>query len=806
MVVAILLLAGGLGTELLVSQERARLQQQAVQQGYQRVYALRSRIETELSASLYLASGVEAFIRANRGALDQDEIRRVLAILYARSQTIRNIGIAPGNRIAHVHPLAGNERALGLFYPDNPQQWPAIEKVIRLRTAFLAGPVVLVQGGEGLVYRVPVFLDDGSYWGLISTVIDTARLWKRTGVSELLSGEIHILGKDAQGIGGDTVFGRMADAMHALPLHIDIAVPGGSWRLLGKVPPVTDQGSVLLIRSAGWGVTFLLALGMFQILLNARRLTRLNAELERARDLAEAASRSRAAFLAVMSHEVRTPLNGIMGMTQLLTASGLSTVQADYARTASSCAESLLVMMDDILDYTLVDSGALQLKPEMFELLPLIEECAEPFALQARDKGLEFCWSISPALPLRGCADPVRIRQILGHVLANAIKFTSNGAIGLAVMLDELRPEFLHLTVRDTGIGIRPEDVARLFEPFHQLDASATRRFGGSGLGLSLCHRLLGLMGGRIDVDSQPGQGSSFHLRIPLSQQEGRLTELKAPALKGGTVLLVSASGALRASLEPWLLAWGGHLRCAADGHEALAELDRLGGLAVTPVLTILDIAGLPAGEAFLQRLETDGRLQSCACIRLLAPGSLHVSPSGNDLRRTALLNKPVRPERLARLIDELLTAPEPLVLAETGAAQDAGLSYRVLLVEDNVINQKVALAMLGLLRVRVETAFNGHEAIAALSRSDFDLVLMDLQMPEMDGLSATRLIRDPSSGVRRHDIPIVALTANALETHREECLEAGMNDYLSKPLSQERLLKMLETYLPGLAEVRMPS
>lgn len=800
LLVCVLLVAGGLGTEQRVSQEQTRIRQQAVQEGLQRLYALRARIETELSASLYLASGVEASIRANRGVIKSDEMRRVLAVLYGRSHTIRNIGIAPDNRIAYVYPLSGNERALGLYYPDHPEQWPGIEKVIRLRAPFLAGPIPLVQGGEGLIYRVPVFLDDGSYWGLISTVIETHRLWQRVGLSEESAGRVLIVGKDAQGASGGSVYGVHAAATpdHSW-LSIDIAVPGGNWRLLGQPSVQVAQGNIVLIRLAGGLLTLLLAAGMLYVLINTRRLARLNADLELSRDAAEAANRARGSFLAVMSHEVRTPLNGVMGMTQLLLASGLSPVQADYARTARSCAESLLVIMDDILDYSLIDSGVLHLKEERFDMLALIEDAAEPFVLRARDKGLEFSWIISPALPESACADPVRIRQLVGHVLSNAVKFTSTGAVVLSVGPDEVRPECLHLVVRDTGIGIKAEDLAHLFEPFAQVDSSSTRRFGGTGIGLSLCHRLLALMGGSIEVDSQVDQGSSFHLRIPVRQWQGRLDVSPAVGLLGATVLLVSPSSMLRAALLPWLSVWGAQVREVLNGIEALAELDRLAAIPAVPSLILVDQTEMAGGELLWTRLENDGRLRGCACIRFLASCSVLDVPSGGSQRRVALLPKPVRPASLARVVAALLASSEIADAAPMAdAASDGRGHWRILLVEDNLINQKVALAMLGLLNLQTEVVCNGREAVDALSQGDYDLVLMDLQMPEMDGFEATRIIRDVASGVRRHDIPVIALTANVLESQRDECFAVGMNDFLSKPLAQDRLLEVLSRFLPG--------
>lgn len=802
LIVFVVLLVGGAGTELLVAQKSARQQQQAVQVALQRLYGLRARIETELSASLYLASGVEASIRASRGVLKDEEIRRVLAILYARSHSIRNIGIAPGNRIAFIHPVSGNERALGLYYPDNPQQWPSIEKVIRQRASFLAGPIRLVQGGEGLIYRVPVFLDDGSYWGLISTVIDVDKLWQRSGLTELPAGRISILGKDAEGRSGGLVFGVAPGQDAANLISIDIAVPGGNWRLQEHLA-LTGEGlsGAAGVRVAGWLLTFLASIGVLYLLVNAQRLRRLNAALEVSRDAAEAANRTRASFLAVMSHEVRTPLNGVMGMTQLLLASGLNPSQSDYARTARSSAESLVAIMDNILDYTLIDTGALKLKDEAFELLPLIEDVAEPFALQAHGKGLEFSWAISPALPERVTADSVRIGQVLGQVLSNAVKFTTSGAVVLSVTPDEIRSDCLLCIVRDTGIGIDAKDQKTLFEPFSQVDSSSTRRFGGTGIGLSLCYHLLKLMGGSIRVDSELGQGTSVYLQIPLKSPQGRVDALPCASLQDAFVMLVSPGSSVRTSLEPWLNAWGARLVLASDGQEALAELNCLAATSLVPKLVVMDQVDMPGGESLLAHLEGDERLQGCACVRLLAPGCLFESATDASRGRFALLSKPVRPASLARLICGLLEpgcleqgASVPVVLPETAAP-------RILLVEDNIINQKVALAMLGMFNVRVDAAMNGREAVSALSQEDFDLVLMDLQMPEMDGLEATRVIRDPASSVRQHTIPVIALTANALESHRQECFAVGMNDYISKPLEQDRLIEVLGRFLPGLGK-----
>lgn len=663
LLLVLLAVVGGAGTEYLVVQERQKGEQQRREQTLLLLSDQRSRIETELNTTLYLASGIEAFLRADQGRLRGEEVQRALAILYEKGRTIRNIGIAPRNRIAFIHPLQGNEAALGMSYADNPEQWPAIERVIRARQPFLAGPLHLVQGGDGLIYRSPVFLDDGSYWGLISTVIDLDKFWRRVQLQGAALGEFVILGRDAAGAAGAPVLGDPAAFTGRETVGIDIDVPGGSWRVLhAVVAPEGVAERTLLTRLLGWGSTLVLLLSTLQLLRSGRDARRLNGALAQARDDAESANRAKGVFLAMMSHEVRTPMNGIIGMTQLLVDGELPAEAKEQARVARDCAESLLVVLDDILDYSKIESGRFELEVAAVPLCELVCDVVALFASRARSKGVALDCDIDPSLPTHVGGDVTRLRQVLGNLLGNAVKFTSDGFVRLGV---HGSGDMVHFAVQDSGIGIAAAALPRLFQPFVQVEVSTARRFGGTGLGLSISRMLARMMGGDIVVESQAGAGATFCFTA---------------------------------------------------------------------------------------------RLPACA-------------------------------------------APEPAV-ARIGRVAANGRRPQVLLVEDNPINQRVATALLRRLGVDADIAADGRHAIAALSARDYDLVFMDMQMPDLDGPAATRVIRDPASPVRQHDVVVVALTANVLAEHRQECLAAGMTDFLSKPIARGELAEMLHRYLPEAALV----
>ncbi len=529
-------------------------------------------------------------------------------------------------------------------------------------------------------------------------------------------------------------------------------------------------------------------------------LVRRTRELVSAKEAAETMTRTKSEFLANMSHEIRTPMNGVLGMLELLEQSTLPASERSFVRTARNSAESLLGVLNDILDFSKIEAGKLQLESIDFDVRELAEEVTALLAKQAHAKGIELLCNVPSDLPPRVRGDPTRLRQVLVNLVGNALKFTQKGEVALSVAQDGTgeRGIALSFEVRDTGIGMSTETVGRLFRPFTQADSSTTRKYGGTGLGLAITHQLVSLMGGEIRVRSEEGKGSVFAFRLDLpigdGTQRGRLS---ATALSGMRVLVVDDNATNRVIVEHHLAAWGVQPVSAAGGWEALGMLRDADAAGQPFDLMLLDyhMPGMN-GVELSRRVQADSTLCRVPRILLSSSGRLHgEEAAGAGLAGT--LAKPVRARQLYEAIT--LALGREIVPADAGARRaqpPATRSARLLLVEDNPVNQKVALVTLRRLGYEVELADNGRTALDLAARKPFDLVLMDCQMPEMDGFAATRALRQREREQALRRVPIVALTANALEGDREQCLAAGMDDYLTKPFKREQLEAILGRWI----------